>query len=127
MRNHRSWLRQHFLPHGGHDRVQYVLVGKLEVLLPFSRSEVLIFRPGVMFGLNVSTAVDFNLGGNTIHAGFTTAASPLVVSPRATSGPVLRSSSTSTMDGGHATPVPGGGSISGLGCGTGVGKEKKPP
>jgi hypothetical protein len=75
-----------------------------------------------MPGLKVGTAVNFNLGGNTIHAGFTTAESPLVVGPRATP-PVMMSASTATMDRRHAAPVPGNGCISGLRYGTGVGQE----
>ena len=76
----------------------YVLVGELEVLLSSGRSEFTVLRPGVMFGLNVSAAVNFNLRGNTIHAGFATTASPCGAGPGSTSGPVLGSSATAAMD-----------------------------
>ena len=76
----------------------YVLVGELEVFLSFGRSEFAVLRPGVMFGLNVSTAVNLNLRGNTIHAGFATTASPRGAIPGSRSGPVVGSLATATMD-----------------------------
>ncbi len=44
-----------------------VLMGKLEVLLLFSRSEFTVLRPGVVLGLDVSAAVDLNLRGNSVQ------------------------------------------------------------
>jgi len=98
-------------------------VGELEVLLSFGGSEFTVLRPGVMFGLDVSAAVNFNLRGNAIHAGFATTASPRGIITGSGSGPVMGSLATVAMDRRHATPVPGSGGVSGLGYCPGVGEE----
>ncbi len=68
------------------------------MFLSFGRSEFAVLRPGVMFGLDVSAAVNFDLRGNTIHAGFATTASPRGVIPGSRSGPVVGSLATVAMD-----------------------------
>lgn len=100
-----------------------ILVGQLEVFLFFGRGEFAVLRPGVMLGLDVSAAVNLDLRGNPIHAGFATTASPRGAVSGSRSGSVVGSLATSAVDRRHATPVPGSGSVSGLGYSPGVGEE----
>ena len=89
---------------GGH-----VLVHKLEVFLLLSCSELAVLGLGVVFGLNVSTAVDFHLQRDAVQAGSSDAASGLIVRPGALSTAMV---TTTGSNQGHAAPILGDSSIS---------------